>query len=177
VEHSIPSSELVRPWRTATLVATGIAGLELVLLVAAGMVLLGKSVAPHVHAAAARQALAPKPAASHRAPAAKPHRVPQAVARLPRRRIGVLVLNGNGVPGAAAAAAARVKARGYPVKKVGNAPRTGYARTSVFFAPGYAGEARRFARDLSLRQVGPLDGMKPRQLHGARLVLLLGATS
>jgi hypothetical protein len=86
------------------------------------------------------------------------------------------VLNGNGVQGAAAAAAARVKARGYPVRKVGNAPRTGYARTSVFFAPGYEGEAKRFARDMKLGQVGPLDGMKPAQVRGARLVLLLGAT-
>jgi hypothetical protein len=175
VEHSVSSPEFVRPWRTATLVATAIAGVELVLLVVAAMVLLGKSVAPHVHAAAARQALA-KPAKSRPAPAAKPTRPPHTIARVPRARIGVIVLNGNGVQGAAAEAAALVKKRGYPVKKVGNAPRTGYAKTSVFFAPGYAGEARRFAKDLNLGHVGPLDGMTPRQLHGARLVLLLGAT-
>jgi hypothetical protein len=173
VEHSVSSPELVRPWRTATLVATAIAGLELVLLIGAGMVLLGKSLAPHVHAAAARQAPA-KPAKSHPAPAA-PSRRPHAIARVPRARIGVIVLNGNGVQGAAAEAAALVTARGYPVKKVGNAPRTGYARTSVFFAPGYEGEAKRFAKDMNLGQVGPLDGMKPAQLHGARLVLLLGS--
>jgi hypothetical protein len=173
VEHSVSSPELVRPWRTATLVATAIAGLELVLLIGAGMVLLGKSLAPHIHAAAARQAPA-KPTKPRPTPAA-PIRLPHTVARVPRARIGVIVLNGNGVQGAAAEAAALVTARGYPVKKVGNAPRTGYARTSVFFAPGYEGEARRFAKDMNLGQVGPLDGMKPGQLHGARLVLLLGS--
>ena len=146
------------------------------LLVVAGMVLLGKSLAPHVHAAAERQALAPKRATSQPAPAAKPHRPPNAVARIPRAETGVLVLNGNGVQGAAAEAAALVTARGYPVKKVGNAPRTGYAKTSVFFAPGYEGEAERFAKDMNLGQVGPLDGIKPAQLHGAQLVLLLCST-
>jgi hypothetical protein len=43
-------------------------------------------------------------------------------------------------------------------------------------APGYAAEAIRFARDLDLSRsrVGPLDGMTPKQLHGAKLVLILG---
>ena len=56
MDHPAPSSELARPWRTATLVATTVAGLELVLLVVAGIILLGKSLAPHVQAAAQRQA-------------------------------------------------------------------------------------------------------------------------
>ena len=45
-------------------------------------------------------------------------------------------------------------------------------------APGFAAEARRFARDMGLGQsrVGPLDGMIPRQLHGAKLVLILGSS-
>jgi hypothetical protein len=45
-------------------------------------------------------------------------------------------------------------------------------------APGYAAEAVRFARDLDLARsrVGPLDGMTPRQLHGAKLVLILGTS-
>ena len=51
VDHPVSSAELVRPWRTATMVATAVAGLELVLLVVAGIVLLGKSMAPDVHAA------------------------------------------------------------------------------------------------------------------------------
>ena len=85
------------------------------------------------------------------------------------------MLNGNGVAGAAAEAATLARARGYPVKEVGNAPRTGYPKTMVEYRPGFAGEARRFARDLNLRLVAPLDGMKPSRLHGAKIILILGA--
>ena len=69
------------------------------------------------------------------------------------RRRSVLVLNGNGVQGAAAqASAALVRARGYTVKEVGNAPRTGYARTIVMYRPGFRAEAVRFAHDLEHRR-------------------------
>jgi hypothetical protein len=45
-------------------------------------------------------------------------------------------------------------------------------------APDMGGEAKRFAKDLDmpLGRVGPLDGMTPKQLHGARLVLILGVS-
>jgi hypothetical protein len=39
---------------------------------------------------------------------------------------------------------------------------------------GFEGEGRRLARDLGIKVVGPLDGMKPAQLHGAQAVLILG---
>jgi LytR cell envelope-related transcriptional attenuator len=179
VEHPVSSPELVRPWRTATLVATAIAGIELVLLIVAGMVLLGRSLAPHVHAAAQSRAHSskPKPAAvaPHR-PAAKPHHTSRAVALLPRARTGLLVLNGNGVSGAAASAASLATARGYLVKRVGNAPRSGYARSIVEYRPGYRAEALRFSRDLNVGVVSPLDGMRPAALHGAKIVLILGAS-
>ena len=178
MDHPAPSSELARPWRTATLVATTIAGLELVLLVVAGIILLGRSLAPHVHAAAKRQALASAPAVVHAVPApvAKPvHRAP-AVAELTRAKTQVLVLNGNGVQGAAAEAASLVTARGYAIKEVGNARRTGYGRTIVMYRPGFRPEAVRFGKDLNIRAVTPLDGIKVAQLHGAHLVLILGAS-
>jgi hypothetical protein len=175
VDHPAPSSELARPWRTATLVATTIAGLELVLLVVAGIVLLGKSLAPQVHAAAKRQALTPARAVVHAAPVAKPvHRAP-AVHKLTRGKTQVLVLNGNGVQGAAAEAASLVAARGYAVKEVGNARRTGYGRTIVMYRPGFRSEGIRFGKDLNFGTVTPLDGIKVAQLHGAHLVLILGA--
>jgi len=173
------SPELVRPWRTATLVATAIAGVELVLLVVVGIVLLGKSLAPHVHAAAAHHALATAPAvASDPAPATTPKRShPERVAAtLSRGHTQVIVLNGNGVQGAAAQTAALVKARGYAVKQVGNAPRTGYARTMIMYRPGFRSEAVRFGRDLGTGAVSPLDGMTTAQLHGAHLVLIIGAS-
>jgi hypothetical protein len=172
--------ELVRPWRTATLVASCIAGLELVLLVVLGVVVLGRSVAPHVHAAAARAAQAPN---HHAAPARHParrakHSAPHAARLLPRSKTSVLILNGNGINGAAAQAATIVRSRGYAVTDTRNAPRSGYPTWRLMAAPGYAGEARRFARDMGLgqRRVGPLDGMTPRQLHGAKLVLILGTS-
>jgi Sec-independent protein translocase protein TatA len=176
--------ELVRPWRTATLVAAGIAGVELVLLIVLGMVVLGRSLAPGVHAAAAKAARASKHAASAPAQATRTHPAKPRPARtvhkarlLPRSKTGVIVLNGNGITGAAAQAAAIVQARGYLVTATKNAPRTGYPRWHLMAAPGYAAEALRFARDLDLARsrVGPLDGMTSRQLHGAKLVLILGA--
>ena len=175
MDHSAPLPELVRPWRTATLVATAVAAVELVLLIGAGMVLLGKSLTPGGHAATP-PAAARKAAPAHTEAAAKPHRPVRVVAKLPRARTNVIVLNGNGLQGAAAQQAALVEARGYRVKKVGNASRSGYAKTIVMYRPGFAGEARRFARDLHLGLVEPLDGMKPAQLHGAQILMILGAS-
>jgi hypothetical protein len=43
------------------------------------------------------------------------------------------------------------------------------------YRPDFAGEAKRFARDLNLGLVEPLDGMRPAQLHGAQIVVILGA--
>ena len=172
MDTPIHQLELVRPWRTATLVAAGIAAVELVLLVVAGLILAGRSIAPHAHSAAARHARKP----SSSTPAAPKLHLAPVVAHLPRSKVGVIILNGNGIHGAAASAAALVSARGYVVKQVGNARSTGYPAWRLMYRPGFAGEAKRFARDLGMSAAtfGPLDGMKPAQLHGAKLVLILG---
>jgi hypothetical protein len=172
VDSPVPHLELVRPWRTATLVAAAIAAVELALLVVAGLVLVGRSLAPHANAAT------PKAAVTHTAKTVKPKlHLAAVVAKLPRAKVHVMILNGNGVQGAAASAASLVGARGYAVGQVGNASRS-YPTWRVMYAPGFAGEAERFAHDLNIRvaSVGPLDGMKPRQLHGAQLLLTLGST-
>jgi LytR cell envelope-related transcriptional attenuator len=176
VDHPAPSPEVARPWRTATLVATTVAGLELVLLVVAGIILLGRSLAPHVHAAAQRQARTPAPAVVHATPVVKPVHKRPAAAELTRAKTQVVVLNGNGVQGAAAEAASLIKARGYAVKKVGNAPRTGYGRTIVMYRPGFRLEAVRFGKDLNVGAVTPLDGIRVAQLHHAQLVMILGTS-
>jgi hypothetical protein len=98
-----------------------------------------------------------------------------AAPKLARGKVRVVVLNGNGRPGAAAAGAARVRSHGYSIGRVGNASRMSYSRSIVMYRPGYEGEGRRLARDLGVRMVGPLDGMRPAQLHGAQAVLILGA--
>jgi hypothetical protein len=86
----------------------------------------------------------------------------------------VLVLNGNGRTGAAASSAARVHGRGYRIAGVANAPRR-VTRSMVMYRPGFAGEGRRLGRDLGVKLVGPLDGLRKSDLHGAQVVFILGS--
>jgi hypothetical protein len=105
-------------------------------------------------------------------PSKKP-KIGSSAARLVRSDTSVLVLNGNGVSGAAHDAASRVQARGYSVGGVGNAKRTDYMRSVVMYRPGYRGEALRLARDLRIKIVGPLDGLRVRDLMGAQLAVVV----
>src|SRR5262249_28664312 len=102
------------------------------------------------------------------APPVKPH------APLPRGKVRVTVLNGNGIAGAAAATASQVRARGYRIGRVGNASGA-YGLSVVMYLPGRRPEAVRLAHDLGIRRISPLDGMRPRQLHGAMLALIVGS--
>jgi hypothetical protein len=43
------------------------------------------------------------------------------------------------------------------------------------YRKGYAAEGARLARDLHVKVVGPLDGLKPAALHGGQLAIVLGA--
>lgn len=155
--------DLIRPWRRATIAVSAVAAVELLLLTVVGIALFGKPLLHHFQSSAASAATPPKRVA-------KPAPVK---AVLPRSEVEVMVLNGNGQAGAAHAAADRVQAKGYLLGNVGNAPRI-MPHSLVMFRPGYAGEARRLARDLHVRIVRPLDGMRPSQLLGAHLVLILG---
>src|SRR3954454_10299109 len=160
MEHA---HDLVRPWRRATIAGSAVAAVELLVLAAIAIVLLGNPLARHLPESAAAAATAPKRTA---VTPAKKH-------VLARHETSVMVLNGNGQPGAAHAAADRVQARGYLLGDVGNAPST-TPRSLVMFRPGYEAEGRRLARDLHVRLVRPLDGMRPAQLFGAHLVLIIG---
>jgi len=169
VEHALqPSgpSGHSHPWRTIAVVATGIAMLELVGLLIVAIALLAKPVLHHAQtearAAAAKPAVVKKPAATKVGPL------------LPRRRVSVTVLNGNGVSGAAAAEASRVRARGYIVGQVGTTPRGSYGHSVVMYRAGRVREARRLARDLGVAIVSPLDGLRKGDLHGAKLALVVG---
>ena len=84
-------------------------------------------------------------------------------------------MNGNGRSGAASEAATRLSNVGYSISGTGNAPRSDYATTVVMYRAGFRGEALRLAQDLHLKVVGPLDGMKPKQLLGAQVAVVLGA--
>ena len=160
MEQPVPVDVLVRPWRTATLVASAVAAIELVIILVAGVVLLGKPLTERMHDAAAP-------------PAAKKPKIGSSAPSLSRVDTSVMVLNGNGVPGAAHEAAARVRARGYSIGEVGNAQRTDYMRSVVMYRPGRRGEALRLARDLRIKIVGPLDGLRVRDLLGAHVVLVV----
>ena len=84
-----------------------------------------------------------------------------ALPKLTRAETGVFVLNGNGRSGAAASEAAKLSNLGYHVPGTGNAKRQDYATTVVMYRPGFQAEALRLARDLHVKVVGPLDGLKP----------------
>jgi hypothetical protein len=159
------------PWRTATLVVGALALVELLALISIGAVHLATSQAKPAQAAAA---------VHHRNPVMRPPVVPvhrNVVRSHPlrgRRNVSVLVLNGNGVHGAAAATAARLQGLGYRLGGAENAPRHDYARSMILFVPGYVREARRLAHDTGVRLVSPIDGLPRSQLRTSKLVVLLG---
>ena len=164
---------IIRPWRTATLVASAVAAVELLVLVVVGGYFLAKPISHALRHHAEAAALAPvkktAPPPAKRAAAAAP------AAKLARAETSVIVLNGNGHSGAAANAAARVHALGHVIAATGNARRQDYANTVVMYRPGYRGEGLRLARDLHVPVVGPLDGMKADALMGGQLALIVGS--
>jgi len=167
VEHSLP--QIQTPWRTATVVLSAVAALQFVILLVLAVVLLAEPVSERVTKAAEAKVLAPVA----RKPAARPAATPGAP-RLSRSETTVIILNGNGRAGAAATTAERVRRIGYSIGSVGNAPSTDHARSLVMYRPGNAAEGRRLARDLGIKVVGPLDGMKRSQLLGAHAAVILG---
>jgi hypothetical protein len=176
VPHASPpysTGQHTSPWRAATFVVGAVAVFELVaLLVLAGIRLApthpGR--APASHATTAVRTHAGRAAAPARAHARRtaPHPL------RPRGRVRVLVLNGNGIAGAAGAEAQRLTVAGYRVAGATNAPRHDYARSLVMYVPGWAREAHRLAHDAGVQAVAPLDGLRVSQLRGSKLVLLLG---
>ena len=174
MDAPLAADALIRPWRTATLVASLVAAVELVVLIALALLLLAKPLAHAVRHHAQATALAPaKKHAAAPVVHAKKHVV--AKPKLARSAIGVVVLNGNGRTGAASSAAARLSSLGYRIRAKGNAARQDYATTVVMYKRGYEGEGLRLARDLHVHVVGPLDGLKPSALHGGKLAVVLGA--
>ena len=161
-----PIHQLDRPWRRATLVASSVAAFELVLLLIIGIALIGKPLSAHAKDAAIAQAIGTGKVTPARRPEPKS-------ATLSRAQTSVLVLNGNGIAGAAATESSRVRARGYRVAAKGNAAH-GYGKSVVMYRPGRLPEAQRLAHDLGIRIVGPLDGLTVRQLRGVQIAVVLG---
>ncbi len=159
----------MRPWRTATLIASAVAAIELVVIVVAAVVLVGKPMTAKLRDTARDRSLGVPIAA----PAPKKPKIGSSVPRLARSETIVMVLNGNGLSGAAHIAADKVRSRGYSIGEVGNAKRTDYMRSVVMYRPGYRGEALRLARDMRIKIVGPLDGLNVRDLMGAHVAVVV----
>ena len=167
MEHAAQPVPAPFPWRAAAVLTGAVALVELVALIAIGLV--------HVARHTATVAEPKKPAAVAKTAAHVPaaptiHSVPLR----PRTHVRVLVLNGNGVGGAAAAEAAQLREHGYRIGGATNAVRHDYAQSMVMFVPGWSKEARRLARDAGVRMVAPVDGLRPAQLAGSKVILLLG---
>ena len=169
MEHPLPAPPSASAlWRTAALFAASVAALELIALIALGMVALPSLAGDDT--AAAPQAEKAKAPARRAKPAG-----PTATPLLPRQRTSVLVLNGNGRTGAAAQAAESVKALRYRIGGVGNAATQNFTRTIAMYAPGRRAEAARLARDLHISTVSPLDGVRAADLGGAHVALIVGS--
>jgi hypothetical protein len=169
MEHSL---RLEEPWRTRAVVAAAVALIELVVLLGVAVIVVGRPISHRVSAAAEAKVLAPpKPAAKPEPTRAKPT---PAVPKLARGETSVIILNGNGRNGAAHEQADLVRARGYLIGSVGNAPRSDFARTTIMYRPGLKPEALRLAKDIGVRYVTPLDGLTLKDLLGAHLALVIG---
>jgi hypothetical protein len=172
VDHpaSLPTPQ---PWRSAALIATSVAAVELCILLVLGIFLFGKFFGGQVEKATDPVAIA-KAAVERAEPNANPAQGESAKPLLERREISVVVLNGNGVAGAAAVAAERVRTKHYRIAATDNAPRSDFARSFVMYRLGLKREAKRLAHDLGIRRVAPLDGLRARDLQGAHLAYIIG---
>jgi hypothetical protein len=166
------------PWRSAAFIAASVATVELLILLVVGIWIFGKFFSDEVSKATdpttvARAAVERQLETSGQL-AGKPAAKGEAKPMLGRGETSVLVLNGNGISGAAFTAADQVRSENYLIAGTGNARRTDYPRSLVMFRPGYEREADRLAKDLGVRRVAPLDGMRPRELQGAHVALIIG---
>jgi hypothetical protein len=157
VEHIQPFHRPF-PWRIVVLAACAVVFLTLLTLV-------GMRLVRNHHAAAGARPGATTGRGSKG----------QVVPLRPRSRVSVLVLNGNGTSGVAGSTASRLLGRGYASATATNAVNDGYATSLVLYRPGWAGEARRLARDARIKVVAALDGRLPAGSARAQLVLILGA--
>jgi LytR cell envelope-related transcriptional attenuator len=180
-EHPYVRKEAVdTPWRTAAVLAAAVAAIELFILVLIGIVFGAKLLTDSAQQAVvtakasgrAGTTAAAAPSQSSRGKANSSSSTP--TADLARDQTSVVVLNGNGQPGAAAGAASQVRRFHYIIAATGNAPRTNFQRSIVMYRKGYEGEAIRLAHDLHVRRVAPLDGLRPSDFQGAHLALIIG---
>ena len=74
---------------------------------------------------------------------------------LKRGDTSVLVLNGNGIGGAAARTAEQIRGKHYLIAAPETPPSTDFPRSIIMYRPGFKREAQRLAKDFGVRRVGP----------------------
>lgn len=173
LDHSLVSSfELpARDWRKLTILVGAIAAVEALVILVAAVVLVARPVAHHLRSAAlddSTVALDTKGKTGPHTPAGKPKLAPAQTV--------VMVLNGNGQPGAAAATAGTIRGLGYRIGAVTNAQRMDYPKSVVMYRPGFRPEAMNLARRAGVKVVGPLDGIRTKRLGRAKVVYVVGAS-
>jgi LytR cell envelope-related transcriptional attenuator len=172
LDAPLSADAIIRPWRTATVVASLVAAVELIALMVLAFALLAKPIARSVQHHAEAAALAPP---AEKTAVVQHRALVLSIPKHARSQLGVVVLNGNGRSGAAAGTASTLGSLGYHIRGTSNAKRQNYATSVVMYKRGYAPEGARLARDLHVKVVGPLDGLKPAALDGGQLVVILGA--
>jgi len=154
------------------MVASLVAAVELLLILVLAVALFGQPLLDWAQGAAESTPAKKSEPAAAAEQRVQPPAAP-AAPQLARTETSVLVLNGNGV---AASTGELVRGKGYVLAAVGNAARTDYRRSVVMYRPGYAPEAARFARDVGVKLVSPLDGLRPKDLMGAHVAVVIGAS-
>ena len=162
-----------QPWRRTAIITAAIATVELVVLVVVALAFIAKPLAEDGRSAKTKTEAQTQSASKD---GTAPVSDPAPAASLARADTAVLVLNGNGVSGAASDIAKRVRALDYPVTGVGDASRKDFPRSVVMYKPELEGEGVRLARDLNLnaRRAVPIDGIRPGALGDAKLVVIVG---
>jgi LytR cell envelope-related transcriptional attenuator len=155
VEHAQPFNRPF-PWRLATLAACAVA-----LATLAGLVL--------THGQGQTRPVSDTGRVPKRQPATPP------LPLRPRSSLTVLVLNGNGISGAAGNKATAILAHGYRHAIPTDAPNLDYPRSVVLYRPGWQPEATRLARDVRIPTVAPLDGRVAPVYAHVPLIVILGA--
>src|SRR4029453_17741576 len=152
--------EPLQPWRAAAMIATAVAVIELFLLLLIGFVVGAKAFGDKTEAAtvAAIKRQVPQAATASSQdgkPAAQGKSKEHAL--LPRGRTSVVVLNGNGIPGAAATTADTAHNLHYVITATANAPST-FSRSVVMFRPGYKPAAQRLPPETGHKRGTPPAG-------------------
>ena len=170
MDHSVaPFFQLGdRNWRKLTIILAAVAAVEAIVVLVLAIILIAPWISHHLKSSAERDAALTEGATGPHTPAGR--------AKLSPAETPVMVLNGNGRSGAAAAGATSVRRLGYKIALVGDAQRMDYPVSLVMYRPGLRPEALKFAKKMHVRNVGPLDGVRRSKLGRAKLVYIVGTS-